>query len=81
MEQKVSELVVAEHVIGLGIQQVLELLPGLPLPSLAFMHQSEEKPLVNRRIAEKTSALGAELVCRAAHLTAAGTAYRSMSRF
>src|ERR1039457_5317214 len=39
VEQKVSELVVAQDVIGLGIEQVLELLPSLPPPSLPFMYQ------------------------------------------
>jgi hypothetical protein len=39
VEQKVSKLVVAQDVVGLGIEQVLELLPRLPPASVAFMHQ------------------------------------------
>jgi hypothetical protein len=80
VEQKVSELVVAQDVIGLGVEQVLELLPCLPPPSLSFMHQGQKKPLVNRSVAEKTPALGAEFVRRGAHLTAAGTTYRAINR-
>jgi hypothetical protein len=81
VEQEVSKLVVAEDIIGLGIEQVLELLPRLPPPSVALMRQGQKKPLVNRSVAEKTSALGAELVRRATQVTAAGTTYRVMSRF
>src|SRR5271169_292365 len=81
VEQKDTELVVTEDVIGLGVEQVLKLLPCLPQPSLAFMRQGEEKALVDRSVAEKTSALGAELVRRGAHVTAPGTAWGAMSRF
>jgi hypothetical protein len=81
VEQKISELVVAQDVIGLGVEQVLELMPCLPPPSLAFMHQGQEKPLVNPSVAEKTSALGAELVRRGAQVAAAGTTHRAIIRF
>jgi hypothetical protein len=73
VEQKVSELVVAQDVIGLGVKQVLEFPSRLFLSSIAFMHQGQKKPLVNRSIAKKTSALGAEFVRRAAEPAAAGT--------
>jgi len=73
--------VVTQDVIGLGVEQVLKLLPCLPSPSLAFMHQGQKKPLVNRSVAEKPSALGAELVRRGTQLTAAGTTYGAMSCF
>jgi hypothetical protein len=66
VEQKVSKLVVAQDVVGLGVEQVLELLPRLPPPSVAFMHHGQEKPLINGSVAEKASALGAELVRRGA---------------
>jgi hypothetical protein len=81
VEQKVSELVVAQHVVGLGVEQVLELQPGLAPPPLTFMHQGQKEPLVNRSIAQKPSALGAKLVCRRAELTAAGTSHSSLNHF
>src|SRR5208282_1895052 len=81
VEQKVSELVVTQNVVGLGVEQVLELLPCLPPPSLAFMHQGQKKPLVNRSVTKKSSALGAELVRRCAQLTAAGTTYGALNHF
>ena len=81
MEQEVPELVVAEGVVGLGVEQVLEFLPCFPSPSLVFMHQGQKKALVDRSVAEKTSALGAEFVRRGAQVTATGTTYRAISRF
>jgi hypothetical protein len=81
VKQKVSELVVAQDVIGLGVEQVLELLPSFPPPSLALMHEGQKEALVNRSVAQKTSALGAELVRRGAQVTAAGTTYRALSCF
>src|SRR5208283_1439452 len=62
VKRKDAELVVAEDVIGLGVEQMLELLPCLPQPSLAFMRQRQEQALVNRCVSEKASALGAELI-------------------
>ena len=62
MKVKRAQQMIGEHVIGLGLQQSLQFVPGFLTAAFAFVHQSQQQALVDVGIAQEEAALSAELV-------------------